>query len=105
VTDEGAAPEVVDEPETHRFVLRSDGREAELVYRRTGSRLVLVHTGVPDELSGHGLGGRLVQAALDLAREHGLTVVPQCPYARSWLERHPDVAATVDVDWGRAATG
>lgn len=24
---------------------------------------------------------------------------PDCPYARTWLERHPDVAARVTIDW------
>jgi hypothetical protein len=88
---------VVHEPDHDRFVLRQDGREAELVYRRSGDRLVLVHTGVPDELEGHGLGGDLVRAALDHAAAEGLTVVPRCPFARSWLERHPDEAARVTI--------
>ncbi len=30
----------------------------------TANRLVLVHTGVPEEWGGHGIGGRLVRAAL-----------------------------------------
>jgi hypothetical protein len=24
--------------------------------------------------------------------------VPACPFARAWLERHPDVAAQVPID-------
>jgi hypothetical protein len=28
-----------------------------------------------------------------------MIVVPMCPFARAWLERHPDVAATVRIDW------
>jgi len=27
-------------------------------------------------------------------------VVPLCPFARRWLEQHPEAAATVNVDWG-----
>jgi predicted GNAT family acetyltransferase len=61
-----------------------------LMYRIVDDRLVLVHTEVPPELEGQGVGGALVTAALDLARERGLTVVARCPFARSWLERHPD---------------
>ena len=30
----------------------------------------------------------------------GLTVVPLCPFARKWLERHPQAASGVSVDWG-----
>jgi predicted GNAT family acetyltransferase len=37
---------------------------------------------------------------VDRAVSEGLTVIPLCPFARSWLERHPEMAATVNVDWG-----
>jgi predicted GNAT family acetyltransferase len=45
----------------------------------------------------------LVAAAVDRAGREGLTIVPLCPFARIWLERHPDAAARVPVDWGRQA--
>ncbi len=47
----------------------------------------------------HGCG-RLVTAAVDQAARDGLTIVPLCPFARSWLERHPDAAARARIDWG-----
>lgn len=94
--------EIVDDIEHQRLVLVTDGLESELVYRTHGDRYVIVHTGVPDELEGHGIGGRLVEAAVARARQEHLTVVPLCPYARRWLERHPEVAATVQIDWGPA---
>jgi uncharacterized protein len=94
------SPVVTDNAEASRFEVRMDGQVAELVYRRRASRLVLVHTGVPDTLSGHGVGGLLVSAAVDRAAAQGLTVVPLCSFARSWLERHPDTAARVTIDWG-----
>lgn len=81
-----------------RFVAGPAGQEAELLYRLRDGRLVLVHTEVPMELEGHGIGGKLVSAAVDYAAEHGLAVVPSCPFARSWLDRHPDVAARVPVE-------
>lgn len=72
---------------------------AELRYHRSGDRLALLHTGVPAHLEGRGIGGALVRAAVALAETEGLTVVPYCPFARRWLEEHPDVAATVTIDW------
>ncbi len=90
---------VVDVPAESRFVARANGAEAELVYRLNGNRMVLVHTGVPDELGGRGLGGRLVIAAISRAAAEGLTVVPWCPFARRWLQEHPDLAAAVTIDW------
>jgi uncharacterized protein len=90
---------VTDNRERSRFEMSVDGHLAELVYRRHGGRLVLIHTEVPAELGGRGIGGKLVTAAIDEAVADGLTVVPLCPFARSWLEKHPDAAAKAPVDW------
>ena len=92
--------DVIDNTDASRFELRADGRLAELVYRIRGDRLVLVHTEVPVELEGHGIGGRLVTAAVDRAAHEGLTLVPLCPFARGWLERHPETASKAVIDWG-----
>ena len=92
--------DVIDNPDASRFELRADGQLAELVYRIRGDRLVLVHTEVPVELEGRGIGGRLVTAALDRAAREGLTLVPLCPFARGWLERHPEAASKVVIEWG-----
>ncbi len=94
VTD---SPQVTRNPDESRFVYRADGQTAELVYRRNGARLVLVHTGVPDELGGRGVGGLLVTAAMEYAAREGLTVVAACQFASSWLARHPDVAALAPI--------
>ena len=98
MTDTGS-PLVCDDPRQSRLVVEQDGAEAELVYRRNGNRLVLVHTGVPEQLGGRGIGGRLVRAALERAASEDLTVVPRCPYARKWIKDHPDAAAGLTVDW------
>lgn len=91
--------DVVDLPSESRFVIRGKRDEAELVYSLQGDRLILVHTGVPEAWSGHGMGGRLVRAALRRARAEGLTIVPWCPYARRWLKEHPDEASGVVIDY------
>jgi predicted GNAT family acetyltransferase len=95
------APPVTDNQAESRFKLWVDGRLAELPYRRIGKRLVLIHTEVPEELEGRGLGGALVAAAVDRAAREGMTVVPLCPFARGWLQRHPDTAAKAAIDWGQ----
>jgi uncharacterized protein len=89
--------QIVDNASAGRFEYRDGEHLAELVYRVRGNRMVLVHTGVPDELSGRGLGGELVRAALDKARADDLVVDPQCPFARSWLQKNPDEAQGVLV--------
>lgn len=94
----GDIPPVVDNEAASRLEVSIDGHVAELLYRRHGNRLVLMHTGVPDELEGRGVGGMLVKAAIERAVQQGLTVVPLCPFARRWLERHPEVAGRVTID-------
>jgi len=107
-TDDGASERsgaVVDEQDRHRFVLVEDGIEAQLVYRVRDGRIILEHTEVPEEIGGRGLGGRLVRAALERASAEGLTVAPWCPYARRWIEKHPDEAGSVAVDWSAPPSG
>ncbi|MGH3284684.1 MAG: GNAT family N-acetyltransferase [Streptosporangiaceae bacterium] len=93
--------DVIDNTDASRFELRAGGRLAELIYHLRADRLVLVHTEVPAEMEGHGIGGRLVSAAVDRAAREGLTLVPLCPFARGWLERHPDAASKAVIDWDR----
>ena len=94
------SPQVTDNQAESRVEAHVDGHRAELLYRRNGNRLVLIHTEVPEQLEGHGIGGALVTAAINRAARDGMTVVPLCPFARGWLERHPDVASQVTIDWG-----
>ena len=91
-------PAAVDDAVNDRFVIGQDGAIAHLAYKRSGGRLILIHTEVPEEIGGRGIAGRLVRAAAERAANDGLTLVPWCPYARRWLGDHPDVAATVDID-------
>ena len=95
--------EVTDNKDALQFEARAEGEVAELIYRLRAGRLVLTHTEVPPTLEGRGIGGKLVAAALDRARQDGLTIVPLCPFARSWLQRHPDATSDVNIDWGDAA--
>lgn len=95
-------PEVIDVPAEHRFVVRENGATAELIYAVAEGELVLVHTGVPNELGGRGIGGRLVEAAIEKAERLRLPIVPYCPFAAQWLRDHPDAAGSVRIDWESA---
>jgi predicted GNAT family acetyltransferase len=72
-------------PDRSRF----ESGSAYLTYRADSRSLDIQHTIVPKELEGQGVGGKLVQAAVDYAREAGLELVVTCPFARKWLEKHP----------------
>jgi uncharacterized protein len=91
--------EVTDNTGNSQLEIHADGAIAELVYRTRANRLVLVHTEVPEALGGRGLGGELVKAAISKAAASGMTIVPVCPFARGWLEKHPGAAGEVPIDW------
>jgi predicted GNAT family acetyltransferase len=91
---------IVDDEAAHRFEARTDDDDTlvgELVYSRNGEQIVLVHTGVPKEFEHHGIGGQLVEAAIEEAMTRDLVVVPRCPFAREWLDEHPELAAKVRI--------
>jgi len=79
-----------------RYELAIDGRIAFSQYERRGSEIVFLHTEVPPELEGRGLGSILARAALDDARAGRLTVVPRCRFIRAYIERHPEYLDIVE---------
>lgn len=82
----------------HRFEAVVDGHTAFLNYRERDGTITLIHTDVPAELEGRGLGSDIARAALAYARENDLTVIPECEFVRSFLDRHPDEAADIKID-------
>jgi predicted GNAT family acetyltransferase len=93
--------DVIDNEAEHRFQVTMDGYTGELTYELQGDRLTLIHTGVPEELEGHGLAGQLVQAAVDRAKRDELTIIPICPYARRWLKKRESDLSDVKIDWAQ----
>jgi uncharacterized protein len=81
--------QVTDNQELKRFELIVDGHTAFLAYERTSTSLTLMHTEVPKELRGRHLGDQLVEGALEAGRRQGLRISVTCPFARSYLRRHP----------------
>jgi len=77
-------------PDAHRFETLVDGHVGRLDYSVRGDVMTIVHTEVDPALEGRGVAGALVRAALDHARASGLKVRPHCPYAASYMERHPE---------------
>ena len=81
---------VVHNTEKYRFEVESGSQLSKLEYRIGRDRLALVHTEVPDDLQGQGIGTALVVTALEFAREKNLRVLPYCPFVASYIERHPE---------------
>jgi predicted GNAT family acetyltransferase len=95
MADDAARVEVTRNEDKAQWEARAGGETGVLTYSEQDGKLFLLHTEVPGAMEGQGIGGRLVRAAADYARQAGEKVVPFCPFARVWLERHPDYADVV----------
>ena len=82
--------QVVDNAARSRFELEEQGLTAFADYHLRGDHLVIPHVEAPPALRGTGAAGRLMTGVLDIIRERGLKVVPRCPYAAAFIQRHPE---------------
>jgi predicted GNAT family acetyltransferase len=58
--------------------------------------LTILHTEVDNAFEGRGVGSELVRRIVEDVRARKLKVLPICPFARAFLERHP---AYGDLVW------
>lgn len=93
---ENAAVEIRDDREHGNLVAYEDGTSAGtiayFVMDPDPGALVAVHTVVRPEHEGKGIAGALVREFYAMAAREGVPVVPLCPYAAKWAQRHPDEA-------------
>jgi len=71
-----------------RFELRVGEDLSVIDYGLVPGKLVIYHTGVPPQLRGRGIAGRMTRAALDFARSENLQVEPRCSYAAAFIQKH-----------------
>ena len=83
------AGEVRDNPAMRRYELTTDGKTAFVQYELSNDAVALLHTEVPPELSGQGVGSALAKGALDAVRKKGLRLEPRCEFIARYVERHP----------------
>ncbi len=88
--------DVVENPGQNRFELTLDGGTALVAYRRDGERLVLVHTEVPEQFAGQGIGSRLAKGVFEVLRASGRKAVVRCEFLKGWIAKHPEYNDVVD---------
>ncbi|HWK86652.1 MAG TPA: GNAT family N-acetyltransferase [Xanthobacteraceae bacterium] len=82
--------DVVDNPEKHRYEISVDGLTAFTTYRIADGVITFIHTEVPPEFRGKGIGSKLVRGELEAARARGLKVVPRCEFVAGYIDKHPE---------------
>jgi predicted GNAT family acetyltransferase len=84
--------EVVNNQAQHRYELVVEGHLAATYDKVSDGVITFIHTKVPKELGGKGVGSKLVKGALDHVRADGLKAIPQCPFVKAYIDKHPEYA-------------
>ena len=92
--------DIRDNREKHRFETDlGDGSLAIAEYQLTNGKIVFTHTEVPPSHEGKGIGSALIRFALASARDHGLVVIPICPFFRAYMVKQAEVQDLLDPEW------
>jgi hypothetical protein len=68
-----------------------EGRTAFIQYAEAGAGVLnLMHTEVPEEFEGKGVGSKLVKGTFEILRAENLRMVPSCRFVAVYLQRHPE---------------
>ena len=84
--------EVINNVQQNRFEFHIDRRIAKIIYEIKNDKYYLVSTQVPKELSGQGIGSKLIKETLEQIENMGFKVVANCPFIQAWFKRHPEKA-------------
>jgi predicted GNAT family acetyltransferase len=74
------------------FYVENEGEiQAEMTYHMTvPNKMVIEHTEVGDELRGQNVGYKLVEAAVEYARQHNIKITVWCPFAKKVFDKKTD---------------
>src|SRR5512138_943319 len=73
-----------------RFELDVEGHTAFVTYRKSPGAITLVHTEVPPELGGKGVGSKLARATLEAVRTQRRKLTVECDFIRNFMSKHTE---------------
>jgi predicted GNAT family acetyltransferase len=75
-----------------QFYIGEAGKRTALLdyFVTTAGDMNITHTQVDEELSGQGVGKKLVAEAVSYARESGMKVIATCPFAQKVIDKTPE---------------
>lgn len=63
----------------------------EMTFTKSNDTLIIIdHTGVEPAFEGQGVGKQLAKYAINYIREKGWKVIPLCPFAKGYFQKHTD---------------
>ena len=77
------------------FLFDGDEQIGKMEIGISDKQLTAYHTEVAPRAEGKGLAKELLNSMVAYAREHGLKVIPLCPFVLAQFKRHPDEYADI----------
>ncbi len=74
----------------NRFELKLSGGIAFVEFEQRGNTYFLLHTEVPESMTGKGVASILVQKVMNYLLKSEAKMKQFCPYIKAWLKRHPE---------------
>lgn len=81
---------IIDNKEKSRFETEIEGHEAFVEYSMKPNVISLNHTEVDKALAGKGVGSEMIENVLLEVELRGLKVIPECPFIKKYIEKHPE---------------
>lgn len=73
------------------YINQDNSRVAEMTYSQAGSdKIIIDHTEVDDSLQGQGIGYKLVEEAVNYAKDKQIKILPLCPFAAAVFKKRDD---------------
>lgn len=79
---------VIHDEKVNRFEVLESGQIAFIQYNERNGVIDMIHTFVPRQLEGQGVGSALTRYALEYARDEHLKVIPSCSFIATYIDRH-----------------
>jgi uncharacterized protein len=73
-----------------RFELIIDGKTAIATYKLFDGGISFLHTEVPVESEGKGVGSAMAKYVLEYAKTNNLKIYPLCPFIKTYIDRHTE---------------
>ena len=83
--------------DNQKFFIKIDGEESLINYRKEeGQILDLYYTYVPEDFRDQGIASKLVETALEFAKDQNYKVKPTCPFVASYIKAHDEYMNLVE---------
>jgi uncharacterized protein len=88
--------QINDNVEMRRFEMPIGDELAVSYYSTEGNRTTLLHTEVPPQFSGQGVGSQLAHEVFEVLRKRGQRVIAKCPFMAKYAAKHPEYLVMLD---------